>query len=43
VLAEIFLLKLEALARTANGPRLPMSDTRFVPIKTQPTVTSKQG
>jgi hypothetical protein len=41
MLAEIFLLKLEAWAREANGPRLPVSDTRFVPINTQVLAASK--
>jgi len=34
MLAEIFMLRLESLARTTptNGSTAPVSDTRFVPI-----------
>jgi hypothetical protein len=32
MLAEIFMLRLEAIKRTSNEPTRPASDTRFVPI-----------
>jgi hypothetical protein len=33
MLAEIYMLRLEAIFRTSNGPTLGVSDTRFVPVK----------
>jgi len=32
MLAEIFMLRLEATLRNANGQTSPSSDTRFTPI-----------
>jgi len=32
MLAEIFMLRLEAALRNADGPVSPSSDTRFVPV-----------
>ena len=49
MLAEVFMLKLEALARSSN-PQSANSDTRFVPVKlptpvakNSPTPTTKNG
>lgn len=33
MLAEIFMLRLEAILRASNAPASGSSDTRFVPIK----------
>jgi hypothetical protein len=33
MLAEIFMMRLEAIIRTSNAPGLGTSDSRFVPIK----------
>ena len=38
MLAEIFLLKLEAIARTPSGSGRPVSDPRFVPVALQAPV-----
>jgi len=39
MLAEIFMLRLEALVReaAAGGPAIAVSDTRFVPISRLPS------
>ena len=49
MLAEVFMLKLEAIARSSN-PQGPNSDNRFVPVKlpapvakNSPTPTTKNG
>jgi hypothetical protein len=34
MLAEIFILRLEAILRASNAPAPGSSDTRFIPMKT---------
>ena len=36
MLAEIFMLRLEAMSRGVNPPLLPSSSARFVPIEPMP-------
>ena len=36
MLAEVFMLRLEALSRDVNPPLLPSSSARFVPIEPMP-------
>jgi hypothetical protein len=50
MLAEVFMLKLEAIARSANPQGSANSDTRFIPVKlptpvakNSPAPTTKNG
>jgi hypothetical protein len=50
MLAELFVLRMEAIARSTNPQGANNSDTRFVPIKlstpvtkNSPTATTKNG
>jgi hypothetical protein len=39
MLAEIFMLRLEAMSEGVNPPLLPSSNARFVPIEPMPVST----
>jgi hypothetical protein len=45
MLAEIFMMRLEAILRASNAPGTVSSDTRFIPIKlpVSPTKDSQQA
>jgi len=44
MLAEIFLLRLESIARAnGTGQATTSSDTRFVPVAVKPTTTAKSA
>jgi hypothetical protein len=41
MLAELFMLRMEAIARSINPQGATSSDTRFVPIKLLPATPAK--